>query len=78
METFFISRLDTDLGLIRINGMWDPLTDHIQITELAIFEYHAGWTDASFWLTEQEHEVNIASVINACRRYLASSPPHLT
>lgn len=69
MESFAISRLDTEIGLIRIQGMWEPLTGEIQISELALFE-HDGWSDVDFWLTEQEHETYVAAVLRAAKNFL--------
>lgn len=69
METFFIPRLDTEAGLIRASGDWDPLTAEIQLTELDLMGTD-GWMDVSFWLTEQEHEARIEAVLVAAKRYL--------
>lgn len=44
MEAFFIPRLDTEAGLIRASGDWDPLTAEIQLTELDLMGLMVGWT----------------------------------
>ncbi|PKF50156.1 hypothetical protein [Enterovibrio nigricans] len=69
MEAFSIPRLDTEAGLIRAEGLWDPLTADIQFTELAMMGTD-GWMDVSFWLTEQEHETRVAAVLKAAKLYL--------
>ncbi len=69
MEVFSIPRLDTEVGLIRAEGHWDPVTTDIQLTELALMGTD-GWMDVTFWMTEQEHESRIAAVITAAKLYL--------
>ncbi|MBE1277612.1 hypothetical protein [Enterovibrio baiacu] len=69
MEVFSIPRLDTEVGLIRAEGQWDPVTADIQLTELALMGTD-GWMDVTFWMTEQEHESRIAAVIAAAKLYL--------
>ncbi|MEZ8144082.1 hypothetical protein A1OO_00705 [Enterovibrio norvegicus FF-33] len=69
MEAFFIPRLDTEAGLIRAEGAWDPLTVEIQVVELAMMGTD-GWVDVTFWLSEQEHEGRVAAVISAAKHYL--------
>lgn len=70
MEAFSISRLDTEVGLVRIQGFWDPLSAEIQILELALFD-DDGWVDVVFWLTEQEYETYVLAVQDATKRHLA-------
>ncbi|WP_407331958.1 hypothetical protein [Enterovibrio sp. 27052020O] len=70
MEAFSIPRLDTEVGLIRTEGVWDPLTAEMQITELAMMGTD-GWVDVTFWLSEQEHEGRVAAVVSAAKHYLA-------
>ncbi len=69
MEAFSISRLDTELGLVRVEGVWDPLTAEIYIQDLALFTQD-GWTDVPFWLTEQEHELDLLLIRNAIKIHL--------
>ncbi|PMN94582.1 hypothetical protein [Enterovibrio norvegicus] len=69
MEVFSIPRLDTEVGLIRAEGQWDPVTADIQLSELALMGTD-GWMDVTFWMTEQEHEARIAAVIAAAKLYL--------
>ncbi|MDD1795799.1 hypothetical protein L4D06_22470 [Enterovibrio makurazakiensis] len=69
MEAFSIPRLDTEVGLIRADGAWDPLTVDIQFAELAMMSTD-GWVDVTFWLSEQEHEGRVAAVVSAAKHYL--------
>lgn len=69
MEAFFVSRLDTEVGLVRIQGLLDPITAEIQILELALFGLD-GWTDVVFWLTEQEYETQVLTVLDAAKLHL--------
>lgn len=69
MEAFFVSRLDTEVGLVRIQGLLDPITAEIQILELALFGLD-GWTDVVFWLTEQEYETQLLTVLDAAKLHL--------
>lgn len=69
MEPFSISRLETDVGLMRVEGAFDPIAETIKIDELAMLGTD-GWVDITFWLTEQSHEQRLETVIQAIRSYL--------
>lgn len=71
MESFTIAKLDTDVGILRIIGVWDPLTAQIQLIEIAQLSMD-GWADVTFWLTEQNFEYEIQSILAATKNYLLS------
>lgn len=73
MERFFISRLDTEIGKIRVEGLWDPMTQKIQIMDLSHYQSE-GWIDVIFWLSEQNHEADIAIIEVAVLSYLNELP----
>ncbi|WP_325891059.1 hypothetical protein [Grimontia sp. NTOU-MAR1] len=71
MEAFTIPRLDTEVGLVRVEGTWVPLTGEIQLVEIDMMGTD-GWVDVTFWLSEQEHEVRVAEVLAATKLYLVT------
>lgn len=71
MEAFSIPRLDTEAGLVRIEGMWDPLTREIQLVDIDQMGTD-GWVDVTFWLSEQEHEARVAEILTATKLYLVT------
>ena len=71
MEVFSIATLETTLGVLRVSGLWNPLTGKVQLQE--IFELGMdGWSDTSFWLTEQSFEPEVSVIQVAVREYLIS------
>lgn len=70
MQNFSIAKLDTDLGIFRTSGSWDPLSSRIELTSLDQLTMD-GWSDASFWINEQEYENEIATILIAIKRHLA-------
>ena len=72
MEPFAIPRLDTEYGLMRVEGQWDPVSNEMELTELDRMGTD-GWSDISFWLTEQEYEHQITAVMAAVREYLLTA-----
>ncbi|EOD77420.1 hypothetical protein RN22_06680 [Grimontia sp. AD028] len=71
MEAFTIPRLDTDVGLVRVEGTWDPVTGEIQLVEIDQMGTD-GWVDVTFWLSEQEHEARVAEILTATKLYLVT------
>lgn len=71
MEAFMIPRLDTEVGLVRVEGTWDPLTGNIQLVDIDQMGTD-GWVDVTFWLSEQEHEARVAEILIAAKLYLVT------
>ncbi|AMG30827.1 hypothetical protein AL542_10940 [Grimontia hollisae] len=71
MEAFMIPRLDTEVGLVRVEGTWDPLTGDIQLVDIDQMGTD-GWVDVTFWLSEQEHEARVAEILIAAKLYLVT------
>ncbi len=69
MQAFSIARLDTEIGLIRAKGVWDPITKRIEFDELERQNGDA-WQDVTFWISEQEHEEALAAIVRAAILYL--------
>ncbi|OOF27351.1 MULTISPECIES: hypothetical protein [unclassified Salinivibrio] len=72
MDPFSISRLDTDIGTVRVDGRFNPVDGHIDIDDLAHLDSH-GWADVNHWLTEQAYEHKVATILHAIRGYLIGS-----
>ena len=74
MEVFHIATLDSKVGTLRVSGVWDPLTATIKIQEIHELGV-GGWTDVSFWLTEQNFETQVAAALEATKHYLLAERP---
>ncbi|MFD2175961.1 hypothetical protein [Veronia pacifica] len=71
MEPFVIPRLDSEYGVMRVAGHWDPIENEMELTELDQMGTD-GWSDVSFWMTEQEFEHHIEVIKLAVREHLTT------
>ncbi|OOE86254.1 hypothetical protein [Salinivibrio sharmensis] len=69
MTPFSLPRLETDVGIVKVEGHFDPVNGHIDVDELAHLDGD-GWADVSHWLTEQAYENKIATIVVAIRSSL--------
>ncbi|OOE50219.1 hypothetical protein [Salinivibrio kushneri] len=71
MTPFSLPRLETDVGIVKVAGHFNPVDGHIDLDELAHLDGD-GWADVSHWLTEQAYENKIATIVAAIRTSLMS------
>ncbi|SIO25305.1 hypothetical protein SAMN05444724_2421 [Salinivibrio sp. ES.052] len=66
MTPFTLSRFETDVGIVKVEGQFNPMNGHIEVDELSHLDGD-GWADVSYWLTEQAYEHKIATIMAAIR-----------
>ena len=71
MDAFNIAKLDSEVGILRVSGSWEPLSGEILLQSISQLGMD-GWVDTSFWLTEQNFETEVFAVLTATREYLLS------
>ncbi len=66
MTPFTLSRLETDIGTVKVEGRFNPIDGYIEVDDLAHLDGD-GWADVNHWLAEQAYEHKIAVIIAAIR-----------
>ncbi|WP_434357212.1 hypothetical protein NF212_15650 [Parasalinivibrio latis] len=70
MLPFQIGRLETEVGIVRLEGNYDPVSGDIQVDHLDLMATD-GWQDVSHWLSEQAFEAQVQTIFSAARSSLS-------